>query len=429
MRAGGGGPLSSCREREIVAQPGPDRAGAGACILVPVGADRVTPGSQSSLREANRARIVSAVQQRGSLTQVELAGVTGLSPATVSNIVKELTGTGVLHTSPTSRSGRRAQQVTLARNLGLVGGIHFGSRSLRVTVADVAQRIVADQRMPLPSEHRADAGLERAALLLTELVDSVGATMSELLAVGVGVPAPVDPGTGVIVSVGVLRGWDGVSVPDVLERRLGVPVHVDNDSNLGALAELRHGAARGKRHVAYLKVSYGVGSGLILDGRVFHGRIGAAGEFGHITIDENGPICRCGNRGCLDALIGAPALLRMLESSHGHLTLPDVIARAQEGDPGCRRVISDAGRLLAVAAANTCNLFDPELVVVGGRLADAGPILLDTFRNVLAQRTLPSTAGPVEVVVSELGTAAEVRGALALALDHAGIAPSMAVAG
>jgi predicted NBD/HSP70 family sugar kinase len=220
-----------------------------------------------------------------------------------------------------------------------------------------------------------------------------------------------------------------VSVPEVLERRLGVPVQVDNDSNLGALAELRLGAARGKRHVLYLRVSHGVGSGLVVDGRIFHGRSGAAGEFGHITIDDNGPICRCGNRGCLETFIGAPALLSMLASSHGHLTLPDVIARAQEGDPGCRRVISDAGRALAVAAANTCNLFDPELVVVGGRLASAGPILLDTFRSVLAQRTLPSTAGPVDVVPSELGTAAEVRGALALALDHAGIAQSMAVAG
>ncbi len=372
---------------------------------------------------------MSAVQQRGSLTQVELAGVTGLSPATVSNIVKELTGAGVLHTSPTSRSGRRAQQVTLARNLGLVAGIHFGSRSLRVVVADVAQQIVADQRMPLPPDHRADAGLERAALLLTELVESVDATMPEVLAVGVGVPAPVDPRTGQIVSVGVLRGWDGVAVPDVLERRLGVPVRVDNDSNLGALAEVRLGAARGRRHVVYLRISHGAGSGIVIDGKVFHGRSGAAGEFGHITIDDGGPICRCGNRGCLETFIGAPALLSMLEASHGHLTLTDVITRAQEGDPGCRRVISDAGHYLGIAAANVCNLFDPELIVVGGRLAEAGPILLDPFRTVLAQRTLPSTAGPVEVVPSALGTAAEVRGALAMALEHASIARSMVMAG
>lgn len=394
-----------------------------------VGTERVTPGSQSSLREANRARIVNAVQQRGSLTQVELAGFTGLSPATVSNIVKELTGVGVLCTSPTSRSGRRAQQVTLARNLGLVAGVHFGSRSLRVAIADMSYRVLAEQWMPLPPEHRADAGLERAALLLAELVESLDAEISELLAVGVAVCAPVDSATGRIVSVGVLRGWDGISVTEVLGSRLGVPVYVDNDANLGALAELRHGAARGRRHVVYLKVSHGVGAGLIVDGRLVHGRGGAAGEFGHITVDENGPICRCGNRGCLDAVIGAPALLQMLESSHGHLTLQDVVARAKEGDPGCRRVISDAGRLLAVAAADTCNLLDPELVVVGGRLAEAGPTLLDTFRSVLAQRTLPSTGGPVEVVVTELGISAEVRGALALALDNGSLVGTMAVAG
>ncbi|MFB9956234.1 ROK family transcriptional regulator [Cellulomonas denverensis] len=394
-----------------------------------MGTDRVTPGSQSSLREANRARIVSAVQQRGSLTQVELAGVTGLSPATVSNIVKELTSAGVLNTSSSIRSGRRAQQVTLARNLGLVAGVHFGSRSLRVAIADAGQQILAEQRMPLPPEHRADAGLERAALLIAELVESLDAALPELMAIGVGVPAPVDPATGRIVSAGVLRGWDGVSVSEVLERRLGAPVYVDNDANLGALAELRQGAAVGRQHVVYLKVSHGVGAGLVVGGRLVHGRAGAAGEFGHITVDENGPICRCGNRGCLDAMIGAPALLRMLESSHGHLTLADVIARAQDGDPGCRRVISDAGRLLAVAAADTCNLLDPEVVVVGGRLAEAGPILLDTFRSVLAQRVLPSTVGPVEVVATELGTEAEVRGALALAMDHAGVAGSLVVAG
>src|SRR5690606_37244904 len=255
-----------------------------------------TPGSQTSLREANRARIVSAVQRRGSLTQVELAGVTGLSPATVSNIVKELTTAGLLHTSPTSRSGRRAQQVTLARNLGLVAGVHFGTRTLRVALADVTHRVVAEQRMPLPPDHRADAGIERAAMLVAEMVESVEATMQEVLAVGVGVPAPVDVTTGRISAVGMLRGWDGFAVPEELERRLGVPCYIDNDANLGALAEVRLGAARGRRHVVYLRASHGVGGGLVLDGEVFHGRSGTAGEIGHMTIEENGPICRCGNR-------------------------------------------------------------------------------------------------------------------------------------
>jgi len=387
--------------------------------------DRVTPGSQTSLREANRARIVNAVQQRGSLTQVELAGLTGLSPATVSNIVNELTGSGVLHTSPTTRSGRRAQQVTLARNLGLVAGLHFGSRSLRVALSDVGHRIVAEQRLPLAPDHRADAGLQRAAMLAEEMVSSVGATMSEVLAVGVGIPAPVDVRTGKVATRGLLRGWDGVPVAEVLEGLLGTPVHIDNDANLGALAEQRLGAARGRRHVVYLRVSHGVGGGLVLGGEVYRGRIGAAGELGHVTIDDNGTVCRCGNRGCLETFVGAGAILETLRGSHGHLALRDVITRAEQGDPGCRRVLSDAGRHLGIAAASVCNVIDPEVVVIGGQLAEAGEMLLGPLRATVGERTIPSAAGPVEVVQGELGPSAEVRGALAIALDRVSIPTGM----
>lgn len=401
-----------------VPDDGPGGPGA-AGYPVRVRADRVTPGSQTSLREANRARIVSAVQQRGSLTQVELAGVTGLSPATVSNIVKELTGAGVLHTAPSTRSGRRAQQVTLARSLGLVAGVHVGSRSLRVALADASLRTLAEQRMPLAPDHRADVGLQRVAGLVAEMVDSVDAARDELLAVGIGVPAPVDVRTGTISTVGMLRGWDGVRVHETLERELGVPVSVDNDANTGALAEARYGAGAGHGSVAYVRASHGVGGGLVLGGRLVHGRSGVAGEIGHVTIDENGPICRCGNRGCLETFVGAPVLLAMLGASHGPLTLRDVIVRAQAGDAGCRRVLYDAGTHLGVALANLCNLVDPEVVVVGGELAEAGDVLLAPLRVALEQRTVPSTAGPVPVVPSALGQGAELRGALALALDAA----------
>lgn len=364
---------------------------------------------------------MSAVQQRGSLTQVELAGVTGLSPATVSNIVKELTSAGVLATSPTSRSGRRAQQVTLARNLGLVAGMHFGTRSLRVALADVSHRVLVEQRMPLAPDHRADAELDRAALLLAEMVESVDASMSEVLAVGVGVPAPVDVRTGQVSTRGLLRGWDGAAVPQLLGQRLGVPVEVDNDANLGALAEARLGAAQGRAHVVYVRASHGVGGGLVLDGRLFHGRLGSAGEIGHVTIDDHGPVCRCGNRGCLEMYTGAHVLLDLLRPSHGTLTLADAVTRALDGDPGCRRVFADAGRHLGVALASVCNVVDPEVVVVGGQLAQAGDILLDPVRATLVERTLPGLAGPVEVVPSALGATAEVRGALVVALESASI--------
>ena len=380
--------------------------------------DRVTPGSQTSLREANRARIVGAVQQRGALTQVELAGVTGLSPATVSNIVKELAAAGVLTTSPTSRSGRRAHQVTLARTLGLVAGVHFGARTLRVAIADTAHKIVAEQRMPLAPDHRADIGLDRVALLLGEMFDQVGADPSELLGVGVGVAAPVDIRTGEVSTRGLLRGWDGVSVTEMLGQQIAAPVHVDNDANLGALAEARRGAARGYEHVVYIRISHGVGAGLLLDGKIFHGRSGTAGEIGHTTIDDTGPVCRCGNRGCLEMYVGAPVILGMLEGSHGHLSMANVLQRAREGDLGCRRVLEDAGSHLGISVANVCNLVDPEVVVVGGQLAEAGDVILDPLRSVLSRRAIPSNAGPVPVVSGQLGASAELHGALLVALEH-----------
>ncbi|MGP7959844.1 ROK family transcriptional regulator [Sanguibacter sp. A247] len=387
--------------------------------------DRQTPGSQTSLREANRARVLHAVQQRGALTQVELAGVTGLSPATVSNIVKELTAAGVLATAPTSRSGRRAQQVTLARSLGLVAGVHFGFRTLRVALADTAHRVVAEVRMPLPPDHRADFGLDRVVMVIDELLEQVDASRAELLRVGVAVAAPVDPATGTVSTRGLLRGWDGVSVPDVLAAELAVPVHVDNDANLGALAEHRSGAARGRDNAVYVRISHGVGAGLVLGGRLHRGRAGAAGEIGHVSIDENGAVCRCGNRGCLEMYVASAALIAVLAPSHGHLSLSAVLERAAAGDPGCSRVVEDAGRHLGAAVATLCTTLDPDVVVIGGPVAGAGEILLGPLRSVLARRAFPTFAGAVDVVVGELGPEAELRGALLLALDHVNFSPAL----
>lgn len=379
--------------------------------------ERLTPGSQTSLREANRERIVRAVQQRGSLTQVELAGVTGLSAASVSNIVKELTAAGVLATSPTSRSGRRAQQVSLARNLGLVAGVHFGDRTLRVALADVTYRVVADQRLPLAPDHRPDVGLDRTALLVEEMLDALDTSRSELLGVGVGLPAPVDPRSGEVSGFGLLRGWEGVDVRAVLSERLGVEVHVDNDANLGALAEARLGAARGFRHVAYVRVARGIGLGLVVDGAVVHGRSGAAGEIGHIRVAEGGPLCRCGNRGCLETVAGTSAVVDRLRRTHGHLAVRDVLLRAQEGDLECRAAVAEAGEALARGLASVVAVADPDVIVVGGELAAAGEALLEPLRAALPEHTLPTAGGPVEIRPAVLDSQAEVRGAVALALD------------
>ncbi|MEO8907037.1 MAG: ROK family transcriptional regulator, partial [Microbacteriaceae bacterium] len=268
--------------------------------LVLVVSQRRTPGSQTSLREANRARIVDAVKKFGGLTQVELAGTTGLSPATVSNIVKELAGSGMLHTAPSTRSGRRAQYVTLAHSLGLVVGVHFATRHLRVVLSDVTHTVLAEKHMPLAKDHRADNELDKVALLLADMLEAVDARRDEVLAIGIALPAPLSRTSGTTARTGIMRGWDGINVADVMRTRLRIPVYVDNAANLAALAELRLGAARTRSDVVLVEVGDGIGAGLIIGGQIIRGHSGVAGEFGHTTIREDGPVCRCGNRGCLE---------------------------------------------------------------------------------------------------------------------------------
>ena len=391
---------------------------------------QAAPGSQASLREANRLRVLDALRDQGAMTQVEIAGFTGLSPATVSNMVKELDSAGAVDLEPSIRNGRRATLVSLATGSTLIAGIAFGDRDVRVALGTGPRDIIGRQRMPLPADHAADEGMDRASHLLLDLVEKSGKTMSDVKAVGVGIPAPVDSLSGEVGSESILPGWRGVAVAEEMQGRLKARVAVDNTSNLAALGELRCGVLQGVQHGVYIKLSYGVGAGLILDGELFRGAAGTAGEIGHLTIDENGPVCRCGNRGCLETYIGARGLLDALASSHGPLSLRDVIQRAMDGDAGCRRVLEDAGRHLGVAVAGLVNLLNPEVIVLGGQLAKVGDIIAVPMRASLERCAIPSAAASVEVRASLLDLDADVVGALvcaaALLPANAGVAPALA---
>jgi predicted NBD/HSP70 family sugar kinase len=247
----------------------------------------------------------------------------------------------------------------------------------------------------------------------------VDARRDEVLAVGVALPAPIDQATGTIARLGMMRGWDGVHIAESLERRVKRPVWVDNAANLTALAETRLGAARGKRNTVTLDIADSIGAGLSLNGQLYRGAHGIAGEFGHTVIRENGPLCRCGNRGCLEAIAGGPAILDELRDHLGSLKLGDVVTQAMAGDARCIRAIGDAGRHIGEATANLCNLFDPEMVVVDGELARSGELLLGPLRHAVERSVIGGGKLAPEIVGGQLGTRAATLGAVVYAVDRA----------
>ncbi|NXY94077.1 ROK family transcriptional regulator [Streptomyces sp. BR123] len=380
-----------------------------------------TPGSQSSLHRANLERVVRAVRLAGSLTQAEIARSTGLSAATVSNIVRELKDGGTVEVTDTSSGGRRARSVSLSGDAGIVIGVDFGHTHLRVAVGNLAHRVLAEESAPMDVDASWADGFDRAEALVGQLIASIGVGLEKVIGVGLGVPGPIDVESGTLGSTAILPGWAGINPRQELSQRLGVPVYVDNDANLGALGELVWGSGRGVKDLAYIKVASGVGAGLVINGQIYRGPGGTAGEIGHITLDESGPVCRCGNRGCLETFAAARYVLPLLQGTHGPgLTMERVVELAREGDPGCRRVIADVGRHVGSGVANLCNVLNPSRVVLGGSLADAGELVLAPIRESVGRYAIPSAARQLSVLTGSLGSRAEVLGALALVLSEMG---------
>ncbi|MFE4694351.1 ROK family protein [Streptomyces sp. NPDC056749] len=380
-----------------------------------------TPGSQTSLHRANLERVVRAVRMAGSLTQAEIARSTGLSAATVSNIVRELKDGGTVEVTPTSAGGRRARSVSLSGDAGIVIGVDFGHTHLRVAIGNLAHQVLAEESEPLDVDASSAEGFGRAEQLVNRLIETTGISPEKVIGVGLGVPGPIDVESGTLGSTSILPGWTGINPSQELAGRLGVPVYVDNDANLGALGELVWGSGRGVKDLAYIKVASGVGAGLVIDGHIYRGPGGTAGEIGHITLDESGPVCRCGNRGCLETFTAARYVLPLLKPSHGSdLTMERMVQLAREGDPGCRRVIGDVGRHIGSGVANLCNLLNPSRVVLGGSLAEAGELVLAPIRDSVSRYAIPSAARQLSVLPGALGGRAEVLGALALVLSEMG---------
>ncbi|UQN05767.1 ROK family transcriptional regulator [Deinococcus sp. QL22] len=370
---------------------------------------------------------------QGERARVDIARELGLSRSAISSMVSELMAVGLVQevgTRGSATAGRRATLLALNDRAACLLAIDLGKSHARVDLLDLRCRTLATRQVP----HDIGLGPAATCALLAHLsagvIQDAGLTRDVVALAGVGVPGPVDQSTGQMVQPPNMHSWDGENVRARLEGVLGVGVQVDNDANLGALAEARFGAHRGAVDLIYVKVATGIGAGVLLGGRLHRGVRGGAGEIGHISINEQAAQEAGGSppesRGDLESYAAARvvvALAATLRAGGIPTTLPDpatlsdLLAHANT-DPLARAVWEDCGHHLGVAVSTALNLFNPEAVVIGGRLSQAGEVFLNAVQRSALSRTMRINAERTRIELSTLGSEAGVLGAGAMLLDH-----------
>lgn len=377
----------------------------------------------------SHAKVADELRRHGALTRNELVDLTGLSRQTVVSVVADLRGDGLLveregqrdQMSGQAPMGRRPMYVALDRSAGVAVGIDLGKQQLRVAIADLSHEVLAERQVAIALTTSPGERVEKAAHMLGEVLSEARVTPDSVLGVGIAVPAPLRSSTGELRSTAMLPGWDAVSVQSTFERRLGLRVIVGNDKNLGALAEMTWGSARGVRDLIYVKWTIDVGCAVILNGHLYEGAGGIAGEMGHSPTPNGTVYCLCGNRGCLETVVNTGALLAAVAPAVGELTADGFVARAVAGDPVCKRALLDAAAVVGESLAPLVNLLNPGLVVIGSLLGRAGDLVVDAVKESARRGVIAPAMDDVRFVASALDDRAEVLGAIALVLRQAGL--------
>ncbi len=380
---------------------------------------------------AHQARLLRLLRDRGQVSRAELGEAVELSKSKVAVEIDRLTELGLVEPQglAASRGGRRSHLVGLASSMRFVG-IDIGATSIDVAITDGELRLLAHAGVPFDVRQGPKLVLQTAVDLVAKL--RADGAVDEVHGVGVGVPGPVSQREGAPIMPPIMPGWNRFPVRSTLGAALGAPVAIDNDVNIMALGELHAGTARSVANFLFVKIGTGVGCGIIVDGSVYRGADGAAGDIGHIRIEDSGPTCTCGNNGCLEAFFGGAALARDAEAAarsgrssvlaerlaaNGSLTAEDVGAAAAAGDPVAVALVRDGGQRFGLALAALVSFFNPALVVIGGGVAGLGHRLLAEIRSVVYRRSLPLATGNLPIVLSELGATAGVVGAARLVSD------------
>jgi len=400
--------------------------------LIPLGS------SPSDVKSHNLNALLVALRRHEYVSRVRLAELTGLSTTTITNLISELLACGIVVEEDGDKLdhrrgvGRPRTALRLVPEARYAVAIHIGIGSVRVAMADLRTHLVTHRLQTHALEEAAEEVLTDIADLVDEVVCASGVRPEHVVGVGVGASGLVNPLTGVNVLAPNL-GWCDVPIRDWFSERTGLPVCVDNNVRAMALGEAVSGVGQDVRALAFVYARIGVGAGFVVDGRLYRGSGAGAGEIGHTTIiPDGGEGCRCGNTGCLETLISEPVIVRLAEElaareEDGILAtclrkgdgkpIERVFAAARAGDVAAQGMLDERARYLGIALANLVNTFNPELIVVGGILAEGWDLLLPVAEATMRQRSFANLGEQVRLQPTGFGWQAGIVGAAALALN------------
>lgn len=387
--------------------------------------------ASGDLRRHNRAVVLELVRKHGPISRAELARAGRLSIPAVMDIVGALVAEGLVTETGIgpSSGGRRPVLLELVAQAHCAIGLEVGAQTITAVVTDLHAAVKGRLEVASEMARGPEALMAQLKAVLDDVLAQHTRPFGGILGIGLALPAPVLTSSARTFSPPSYPGWGQLQISELVAAEFRVPVLIDNDAKAAALGELLFGAGRSARNMFYVIADRGIGGAAIVNGDLYRGWDGGAGELGHMLIDLDGPQCGCGRFGCLEAFVGRDAITRRaaralklggrteLAGQHlDTLMAEDVIVAGLAGDALARAVLDETGRFLGIGISNMINLLNPELVVLGGDTMRAGDLILDPVRDVVQQRALPGLAEQVQIVTGQLGQDASAIGAAALVL-------------
>jgi glucokinase-like ROK family protein len=380
--------------------------------------------------------VIRLIREFDGLSKEDLVIHTEYSRSKVNRIIQSLVDKNIIVETGKSKNtgGRRAVLFNMNGELGLVAGVYVGATSIDLVLTDVSGKRLGRSSEEAFVKDGPIKILDRICELIGGMIAENGFSNEDLVGVGLGVPGPVDFLLGSLIYPTIMPGWDQFPIVPYLHQTFPrAYVVVDNDVNMMAVGEFIKGVGKGVKNQIFVKIGTGIGAGIICEGEIYRGTYGCAGDIAHICVDKNGPICVCGNTGCLEALAGGPAIASMglkaihegkqtvlkeyYEKNNGTLTSVDIGNAAREGDAVSIEIIRNSGRVIGEVIAGLVNFFNPGMIVIGGGVSRLGNLFLSSIRQAILKRSLPLATRDLPIIFSDLGDDSGVIGAVNMTMD------------